>query len=36
MIPHELLKKAQELKSKGLSNYDIADELKVQPDTVVW
>jgi len=36
MIPHELLKRAQELKSKGLSNYDIADELKVQPDTVVW
>ena len=36
MIPHELVRKAQELKSKGLSNYDIADELKVQPDTVVW
>jgi HTH-type transcriptional regulator, activator of D-glucose/D-fructose catabolism len=36
MIPQELVKKAQELKSKGLSNYDIADELKVQPDTVVW
>ena len=36
MIPHELVRKAQELKSKGLSNYEIADELKVQPDTVVW
>jgi orotate phosphoribosyltransferase len=36
MIAQELVRKAQELKSKGLSNYDIADELKVQPDTVVW
>lgn len=36
MIPQELVRKAQELKSKGLSNYEIADELKVQPDTVVW
>jgi len=36
VIPHELVRKAQELKSKGLSNYEIADELKVQPDTVVW
>jgi HTH-type transcriptional regulator, activator of D-glucose/D-fructose catabolism len=35
-IPQELIRKAQELKSKGLSNYEIADELKVQPDTVVW
>jgi orotate phosphoribosyltransferase len=35
-VPQELLRKAQELKSKGLSNYEIADELKVQPDTVVW
>lgn len=35
-IPQELVRKAQELKSKGLSNYEIADELKVQPDTVVW
>jgi len=31
-----LVKRAQELKSKGLSTYEIADELKVQPDTVVW
>lgn len=36
MVAHELVKKAQELKSQGLSNYQIADELKVQPDTVVW
>lgn len=36
MIPQELLRKAQQLKSRGLSNYEIADELKVQPDTVVW
>jgi orotate phosphoribosyltransferase len=36
LIPHELVRKAQGLKSKGLSNYEIADELKVQPDTVVW
>jgi len=36
LVPQELVRKAQELKSKGLSNYDIADELKVQPDTVVW
>ena len=35
-IPQELIRKAQELKSKGLSNYEIADELKVKPDTVVW
>jgi orotate phosphoribosyltransferase len=35
-VPHELVRKAQELKSKGLSNYEIADDLKVQPDTVVW
>jgi orotate phosphoribosyltransferase len=35
-IPQELVRKAQELKSKGLSNYEIADDLKVQPDTVVW
>ena len=34
--PQELVRKAQELKSKGLSNYEIADDLKVQPDTVVW
>ena len=32
----ELSKKAQELKEKGMSTYDIADELKVQADTVVW
>lgn len=31
-----LVKKAQELKARGLSTYEIADELKVQPDTVVW
>jgi orotate phosphoribosyltransferase len=33
---NELIRRAQELKSKGLSTYEIADELKVQPDTVVW
>ncbi len=32
----ELSKKARELKEKGLSTYEIADELKVQSDTVVW
>jgi len=32
----ELAKKARELKDKGLSTYEIADELKVQADTVVW
>ncbi len=32
----ELSKKAQELKEKGMSTYQIADELKVQTDTVVW
>ena len=32
----ELVSKAHKLKSKGLSTYEIADELKVQPDTVVW
>lgn len=32
----ELSKKARELKDKGLSTYEIADELKVQADTVVW
>lgn len=32
----ELVRRAQELKSKGLTTYQIADELKVQPDTVVW
>ncbi|MGA2783523.1 MAG: orotate phosphoribosyltransferase-like protein [Candidatus Bathyarchaeia archaeon] len=36
MVSQELVRKAQELKSKGLSTYEIADELKVQPDTVVW
>ncbi len=36
MVPQELVRRAQELKSKGLSTYEIADELKVQPDTVVW
>lgn len=32
----ELVGKAHELKSKGLSTYEIAEELGVQPDTVVW
>ncbi|TMI57962.1 orotate phosphoribosyltransferase-like protein [Candidatus Bathyarchaeota archaeon] len=32
----ELSKKAQELKEKGMSTYEISDELKVQADTVVW
>jgi len=36
MASQELVKRAQELKSNGLSTYEIADELKVQPDTVVW
>lgn len=36
MVAQELVRRAQELKSKGLSTYEIADELKVQPDTVVW
>jgi len=36
MVSQELVKRAQQLKSKGLSNYEIADELKVQLDTVVW
>ncbi len=36
MVAQELLKRAQQLNSKGLSTYEIADELKVQPDTVVW
>lgn len=36
MVSQELLKRAQQLNSKGLSTYEIADELKVQPDTVVW
>ncbi len=36
MVSQELVRRAQQLKSKGLSNYEIADELKVQPDTVVW
>jgi orotate phosphoribosyltransferase len=36
MVSQELVKRAQQLKSKGLSTYEIADELKVQPDTVVW
>lgn len=33
---NELIQKAHELKSKGLTTHEIADELKVQPDTVVW
>ncbi|MFH0848338.1 MAG: orotate phosphoribosyltransferase-like protein [archaeon] len=32
----DLVKKAQELKSKGLTTHEISDELKVQADTVVW
>jgi orotate phosphoribosyltransferase len=36
LVAKELVKRAQALKSKGLSTYEIADELKVQPDTVVW
>jgi len=36
MVAQELVRRAQELKSKGLSTYEIAEELKVQPDTVVW
>jgi orotate phosphoribosyltransferase len=36
MASQELLKRTLDLKSKGLSTYEIADELKVQPDTVVW
>lgn len=32
----ELVGKADELKSRGLSTYEIADELGVQADTVVW
>jgi len=32
----ELISKAKELKERGLSTYEIADELKVQADTVVW
>lgn len=36
MAAHELVRRTQELKARGLSTYEIADELKVQPDTVVW
>src|SRR5207248_9701405 len=32
----KLEKKALELKERGMSTYEIADELKVQADTVVW
>ena len=32
----ELVEKAHELKSRGLSTYEMAEELGVQPDTVVW
>ena len=32
----ELVGKADELKSRGFSTYEIAEELGVQPDTVVW
>jgi orotate phosphoribosyltransferase len=36
MAHSELIRHAQELKARGMSTYQIADELKVQPDTVVW
>jgi orotate phosphoribosyltransferase-like protein len=36
MASQELVRRTQELKARGLSTYEIADELKVQPDTVVW
>ena len=36
MASRELVRRTQDLKAKGLSTYEIADELKVQPDTVVW
>ncbi len=36
MASHELVRRTQDLKARGLSTYEIADELKVQPDTVVW
>lgn len=32
----QLIKKAQELKSRGLTTQEISEELKVQADTVVW
>ena len=32
----QLIKKAQELKSGGLTTQEISEELKVQADTVVW
>lgn len=32
----QLIKKAQELKSRGLATQEISEELKVQADTVVW
>jgi orotate phosphoribosyltransferase len=32
----DLIKKAHELKAKGLSDREIADELNLQRDTVVW
>ena len=32
----DLVNKAQELKTKGLTTHEISDQLKVQADTVVW
>ena len=32
----QLIKKAQELKARGLTTQEISEELKVQTDTVVW
>ncbi len=32
----ELVGRAHELKARGLTTYEIAEELAVQPDTVVW
>jgi len=32
----QLIKKSQELKSRGLTTQEISEELKVQADTVVW
>lgn len=32
----QLIGKAQELKSRGLTTQEISEELKVQTDTVVW
>jgi orotate phosphoribosyltransferase len=32
----QLIKKAQELKARGLTTQEISEELKVQADTIVW